>query len=1190
MIIDRAAATASWGEPSSPTNAQSLSLGLLFSKAVSELTGSDLSNEGTATGCSFSITTISSSHFTVTTAGCSEGTVQLSLAANSVSSASGVNSPAATLTSDAVTIDRTAPTASWTAVPASPASSSSASYTLTFSENVSGLSAADFSNTGNASDCLASPDQSSGKVFTVSVSDCSVGSLTLRLAAGSVTDLAGNQGPASAVSASSVIILLIPEASSAPTVSGLAQVGEILSASAGEWTRSPDSYSYQWQTSPDVDVWSNISGETSSSLSLGQTQAGSYIRIKVSATNSSGTGVAYSTQAGPVGQPPSSSVAPGISGSSMIGSTLTVSSGSWAGSPAPSLSYQWQLCSPDSDSCSDIEGETSSSYVSSSADNGFRVRALVSAVNAYGSASAYSDFSEVISENPPSAPSLTSAISVTSSPSAGAEATTDGGTWSGYPEPTIEYQWQLCVIGGECQDITSTSASIESMQLEGIAKSFTPTRTHAGIQLRVRVTATNSEGSASEVSVKSAPVKARPLLSTAVSLSGAAASGAMLIAQPGVWSGYPTPAFTYQWKLCSSSSCADLGSPSSSAGFRSQPVHVSKRMRVLITATNSLGSESTLSDYSDVIQGVPLNSALPSFSGSAAAGQTLTASPGTWQSIPDASYSYQWQRCDSSGNRCASVAGAASADYLLQAGDAGQRFRIRVVASNSRGATTAYSAISPQITSSVSMTSGPVVSGLAIAGKPLAAFAGKWSGFPAPTVTYQWQKCQADGSGCSNLSATGSSYSLLSADRGSRIRVRIIAANTYSTLTAYSSLSAVVGSAPVLSEDPEIVGEAKLGETLQVDAGQWDSATTPEFVYQWQKCKADGSSCSDIRRANDSQMVVTPSQVSASLRVKVTSSNPLGSASAATDPTEAIEGAPVSVTAPSVKGQEQTRGNLSSTAGSWVALPAASLSYQWQRCRGIECQNIADASTENYQATRADVGYRLRTQVTATNSLGAATTASAMSGQIKIALFTLTVEAEQGGKVRVLHNGVSCQGVCKMLVPEGTMVRLRPETAAGYVPQGFSGDCSAEGDCDFEMTSSKAVKALFAPSPKLSLSYAISNESIFLYGTTTVNLTAKVIAPTEVIRDQAGVQACLTLPETMTVPTLPEGSTLIGSRLCWSLGTATPPYERQLTVVLKAKNRTGQKPISPYITALNREVVPGKPTSGTGLIRVSVKR
>jgi methionine-rich copper-binding protein CopC len=112
------------------------------------------------------------------------------------------------------TTDGTAPTATWSE-PATPSSSRTLSYGLAFSESVSGLTSADFTNTGTATGCTFSPSASSGTTFTVSVSCSSDGTVVLRLISGAVTDAATNEGPLTDTDATSVTIASPPPA--APT-------------------------------------------------------------------------------------------------------------------------------------------------------------------------------------------------------------------------------------------------------------------------------------------------------------------------------------------------------------------------------------------------------------------------------------------------------------------------------------------------------------------------------------------------------------------------------------------------------------------------------------------------------------------------------------------------------------------------------------------------------------------------------------------------------------------------------------------------------------------------------------------------------------------------------------------------------------------------------------------------------------
>ena len=86
----------------------------------------------------------------------------------------------------------------------------------------------------------------------------------------------------------------------------------------------------------------------------------------------------------------------------------------------------------------------------------------------------------------------------------------------------------------------------------------------------------------------------------------------------------------------------------------------------------------------------PESTAPPPIAGSAQQGQTLTASSGTWTNSPS-SFAYQWQRCDSAGTNCSSIAGATATIYRLTATEVGSTIRVRVTAANAAGSGTATS-------------------------------------------------------------------------------------------------------------------------------------------------------------------------------------------------------------------------------------------------------------------------------------------------------------------------------------------------------------------------------------------------------------------------------------------------------------------------------------------------------------------
>jgi Ig domain of plant-specific actin-binding protein len=183
-----------------------------------------------------------------------------------------------------------------------------------------------------------------------------------------------------------------PSNTSLPSISGSARDGSILAASHGSWSGSPTSYAYQWlRCDSQGGSCNSISGATSDRYTVQTADVGSRVKVQVTATNASGSGVAVSRPTDVVkatGSAPKNTAAPTISGTTQEGSTLTASPGSWSGSPAPSYSYQWQRCIGTGGGCTAISGATNTTYVLASADVAHTVLVTVTAKNANGSSTA----------------------------------------------------------------------------------------------------------------------------------------------------------------------------------------------------------------------------------------------------------------------------------------------------------------------------------------------------------------------------------------------------------------------------------------------------------------------------------------------------------------------------------------------------------------------------------------------------------------------------------------------------------------------------------------------------------------------------------------------------------------------------------------------------------------------------------
>jgi hypothetical protein len=185
---------------------------------------------------------------------------------------------------------------------------------------------------------------------------------------------------------------LAPKNVTPPVVSGAAQVGQTLTSSSGLWNGSPTRLSYRWQRcNASGAACLTIAGTTGQTYTLAQADAGSTVRVSVTARNGYGATTVRSTATAPVGAaaPPTNTAPPTIAGTPQAGQTLTAATGSWTGSPT-SFAFQWQRCDASGNACVAILGATAGTYLVSASDSGGTLRVAVTATNEVGSAIAVS--------------------------------------------------------------------------------------------------------------------------------------------------------------------------------------------------------------------------------------------------------------------------------------------------------------------------------------------------------------------------------------------------------------------------------------------------------------------------------------------------------------------------------------------------------------------------------------------------------------------------------------------------------------------------------------------------------------------------------------------------------------------------------------------------------------------------------
>jgi PASTA domain len=196
--------------------------------------------------------------------------------------------------------------------------------------------------------------------------------------------------------------------------------------------------------------------------------------------------------------------------------------------------------------------------------------------------------------NPPP-PILVAQPRVTGTPRDGETLTASEGSWSGVGPFTYAYQWARCDRDFECDLIPGQTS-----------KTFTIRSVDVGHWIYVQITASNPWGSTSAESDTTSIVRARPPSNTSSPVvEGEGRLGAILVAAPGAWSGTAPISYAYQWQTCDATgtACSNILGQTGQV-MRVTSVETGDLFRVVVTATNVVGSVSAASHGTDVIRTV----------------------------------------------------------------------------------------------------------------------------------------------------------------------------------------------------------------------------------------------------------------------------------------------------------------------------------------------------------------------------------------------------------------------------------------------------------------------------------------------------------------------------------------------------------------------------------------------------------
>lgn len=276
-----------------------------------------------------------------------------------------------------------------------------------------------------------------------------------------------------------------------------------------------------------------------------------------------------------------------------------------------------------------------------------------------------------------------------------------------------------------------------------------------------------------------------PANTVAPAITGNAIVGQTLTASAGEWSGSEPVAYQYQWLRS--------GNPipyATAGAYVVTEDDIGHALSCRVAATNTMGGALVVTAETASVTKAPVNTALPTITGTPTAGQTLTSTTGTWSGAPTPTYTRRWLRNGSA------IASATAETYELVEADVGAKITVEVTATNTAGNAVAVSAETETIAGVAPVNEElPEVTGTAVIGEELSVSDGTWLGIPEPVYTYQWQS-SADGEEWTNIAgATAATYTIAAEMDGLQIRAVVTGTNSTSAVAANAA-----GVGPVAAE------------------------------------------------------------------------------------------------------------------------------------------------------------------------------------------------------------------------------------------------------------------------------------------------------------------------------------------------------------------------------------------------------
>ena len=604
--------------------------------------------------------------------------------------------------------------------------------------------------------------------------------------------------------------------------------------------------------------------------------AGTTRHYRVSAINANGAGTASNVDSATTG-----ATVPGApTGLTATASGTTAINLSWS-APASTggsaiTGYKIESSSDGGSSWSDLVANTSNTtttYAHTGLASGDTRHYRVSAINTNGAGTASNVDSATTGTNTPAtgAPTITGTAQVGQTLTAGTTAIMDA---DGLTSDSYTYQW------------IRTAAGVETNIASATASTYTLVAADQGTTVKVRVSFTDDASNAETLT--SAATAAVSAAANTPATGAPAITGTAQVGQT-------LPAGTTRHHGCRRADQRQLHVPVDPGGRRhrdehlrgdgehlhaggGRPGHDDQRVSFTDDASNAETLTSAATAAVLAAANTPATGA-PTIAGTAQVGQTLTA---VTTAIMDAngltsvSYTYQWIRVATDNTETNIVT---ASTHTLVAADLGKTIKVKVSftddASNPETLTsTATAAVAAA--ANTPATGAPAITGAAQVGQTLTAGTTAImdaNGLNSVSYTYQWIRVATDNTETNISSATASTYTLVTADQGTTIKVKVSFTDDDNAETLTSAATAAVSAAAntPATGAPTITGTAQVGQTLTagttaiMDA---DGLTSVSYTYQWIRVATDNSE-TNIASATASTYTLVAADQGTTIKVRV---------------------------------------------------------------------------------------------------------------------------------------------------------------------------------------------------------------------------------------------------------------------------------------------------------------------------------